>query len=47
MSAENMREELKKLYPRSGSWQARVRAMPENQVFAIYTKFKNERKLGR
>lgn len=41
------REELKKLYPKSDSWRAKVDKMSSAQVTAIYLKFKREGKLGK
>ena len=45
--AINEREELKKAYPDSSSWKAKVDKMGEAQVHAIYIRFLREGKLGK
>lgn len=47
MGTNQEREALKKLYPNSDSWQDKVKNMPEDQVTAIYIRFKTEGKLGK
>jgi hypothetical protein len=39
MTVERMRENLAKYYP-ALHWKMKVAKMPENQIIAIYTKFK-------
>lgn len=46
MSTVNKREELKKAYPNSKSWWARVDKMSESQVVAIYLKLKRQGKVA-
>jgi len=41
------REELKKAYPTSDSWHAKVDSMSPAQVTAIYIRFRSEGKLGK
>lgn len=41
------REELKKAYPKSDSWQEKVKKMSDAQVIAIYNRLKAQGKLGR
>lgn len=38
MSVDQMREYIRKEYPDSENWAARVKAMKDNQVIAIYYK---------
>lgn len=40
-----MREHLKKAYPHSGTWPAKVAQMHPNQVFALFSKFRAEGKI--
>jgi hypothetical protein len=47
MGENQEREELKKAYPNSEKWHARVDKMSPVQVAAIYIRFKNEGKLGK
>lgn len=47
MSDLQKREELKKVYPNSDSWRAKVDKMSPAQVNAIYAKFAAEQKLRR
>lgn len=42
----NEREEIKKAYPKSKNWHARVDKMSEQQVIAIYIRMKAQGKLG-
>lgn len=39
-NVEQLREKLIAVYPASKSWKAKVRKMQENQVYALYYKFK-------
>ncbi len=41
------REELKKAYPGSGQWCAKVDAMSPEQVTAIYIRLRAQGKLGK
>lgn len=45
MSAISKRELIKKAYPHSKTWPARVDKMPEGQVAAIFFRLKREGKL--
>lgn len=47
MDVNQQREELKKAYPNSKQWHKKVDRMPENQVTAIYIRFRAEGKLGK
>lgn len=44
MSTEQMRQALISAYP-GRQWQQKVIKMSEAQVFAVYTKFKNQNKI--
>lgn len=44
MTTEQKRSELMKAYP-SHSWKQKCKKMPENQVIALYLKFKKEGKI--
>lgn len=35
---QHKREAIKKAYPNSGTWGAKVDAMPEHQVVAVYSR---------
>lgn len=45
MSNVNEREEVRKVYKNSPSWQEKVTRMSEAQVIALYNKFKAQGKL--
>ncbi len=45
MTIDQMREALLRAYPNSKSWPARVKAMPDDQIFAIYTRMKLKNQL--
>lgn len=44
MNTEQMRQALLRAYP-STSWKNKVTKMNEQQVFAVYTRLKNQKKL--
>ena len=45
MSKLMEREAIKKVYPDSPTWASKVDKMPDNQIVAIYIRFKSEGKL--
>ena len=45
MNIETMRREIAKVYTGNG-WQKKVKAMPENQVVAVYHTFQKNGKLN-
>lgn len=47
MSTLREREELRKLYPNSTSWQEKVTKMSDAQVIAIYNNKKSKGKLAK
>lgn len=44
MNTEAMRQALLKAYP-GKNWEAKVKKMPDAQVFTVYTRLKNARKI--
>lgn len=44
-SDEQMRHEIKKVYPDSWNWANKVDAMPAHQVAAVYQRLLNVKKL--
>lgn len=47
MASDQEREELKKLYPGNKRWAEKVNKMSEEQVTAIYLRYRSEGKLGK
>lgn len=45
MATVSEREMIKRAYPHSPKWAARVNKMPDNQVIAIFYKLKREGKI--
>jgi hypothetical protein len=45
MTSRQQRELIKEAYKRSTTWAAKVDKMNDNQVFAIFTRFKREGKI--
>ena len=45
MTTAEMRRALEASYPGSATWPLKVAAMNDNQVFAVYTRFKLEGKI--
>lgn len=45
MTVEEKRQAVIAAYPKSESWERRVKAMSNAQVVAIYIRFRNEKKI--
>ena len=45
VNVQNMRVAIARAYPHSDSWQAKVRAMPDDQVIAVYYSFVRRHKI--
>jgi hypothetical protein len=45
VTIEQMRKEVASVYPHSKSWQTKVKDMFDDQVLAVYRKFKLQHKI--